>query len=97
MNVGMRIAEARRKKGLSMRQLGAAVGVSHVFVRQVETGASPLPRGRAQAFAAALGLSVADLTELDPATLAVVVARLVAAGRCARAVRVVREMAGGAA
>ena len=96
-DTGARIAEARRKKGLSQRALATAVSLSHVFVRQVEKGTTPLPRGRALAFSRVLDIPVADLVELDPATLAVVEQRLRAAGRCDRAVRLVQEMAGGGA
>lgn len=95
-SIGRRLREARRTKGLTVRALAAVVGLSHVFVGEIERGTRPLPKARREAFAAAVDLPVADLTELDPATLAVVEARLVAAGRCDRAVRVVREMAGGA-
>lgn len=96
-SIGERLRTARKSKGLTLRKLGEAVGLSHAFVGEVERGHRPLPPARREAFAKALDLAPADLTELDEATLEAVAQRLRAAGRCDRAVRLVREMAGGGA
>jgi transcriptional regulator with XRE-family HTH domain len=95
--VGERLRTAREAKGLRLKDVAVEAGVSLAFVCDVEAGNRGIAEERRAAFARAVDLPVADLTELDPATLAVVEARLVAAGRCDRAVRVVREMAGGGA
>ena len=95
--IGQRLRAAREASGLRQEDVAKAAGVSIAFVSDVERGNRGIAADRREVFARAVGLPIADLTELDPATLAVVEARLVAAGRCARAVRVVREMAGGAA
>lgn len=95
--IGQRLRAAREASGLRQEDVAKAAGVSIAFVSDVERGNRGISADRREAFARAVGLPVADLTELDPATLAVVEARLLATGRCARAVRVVREMAGGGA
>lgn len=93
--VGARLREARETKGWTQRDLGERVGLSHVFVGEIERGQSPVPKDRRAAFAKAVGLPVEDLTELDAGTLDVVEWRLRAAGGCERAVKLVREMAAG--
>lgn len=50
------LREARHKKGLSLRQLGREIGVSHVFIGEVERGKRKLPVDRAEAWADALDL-----------------------------------------
>jgi transcriptional regulator with XRE-family HTH domain len=94
--IGARIQAARENLGWRLRDLADLVHLSVPYLSDIENDRRNLPRKRVAAFAKALSLSEVDLVELDPATLAVVEAKLLATGRCARAVRVVREMAGGA-
>lgn len=79
---------------MSAGAFARALGLSVPFVRAVELGHSPLPRGRAADFARVLGVPVTDLVPLDPATLTAVADRLREAGGCDRAVGILREMAG---
>ena len=94
---GKRIRAARRARGLTLRAVGDAVGVSHVFVSKVEHDERHVPSARRAAFASLLGVSVADLTPLDPETLGAVAAHLREAGGCDRAVAIVEEMRKGRA
>lgn len=80
---------------MSLGALARALSLSTPFVRAVELGHSPLPRGRAVDFARVLHLPVADLAEVDQATLAVTIDALTAAGGCDRAVAIVEELAKG--
>jgi len=77
---------------MSLGALARALSLSTPFVRAVELGHSPLPRGRAVDFARVLQLPVADLAEVDQATLAVTIDALTAAGGCDRAVAILEEM-----
>lgn len=95
--VGARIQAARENLGWRLRDLGERVGLSVQYLSDIESDRRRLPRKRVADFAKELSLSESDLVELDPATLAVVEARLRAAGRCDRAVKLVQEMAGGGA
>lgn len=92
--VGERLRAARVAKGLRQADVAHAVGVSVPFVCDVEAGNRRITSSRRESFARALGLSVLDVTELDPTTLSVVEERLRVAGGCGRAVRVVQEMIG---
>ena len=95
--VGDRCRTARVAKGLCQADVARAVGVSVPFLSDIEAGHRRIAAHRREAFAQALGLSVSELIELDPATLAAVESRLRDAGHCERAIRVVQEMAGGGA
>lgn len=79
---------------MTLAQAAPRVGISVAYLSQVERGDAPMPLRRREAFAAVLGLPVADLTPLDPATLAVVAEQLTTLGGCDRAVAAVREMGG---
>jgi len=78
---------------MTLRGLADTVGLSHVFVGEIERGTRPLPKARVGAFAEAVGLSTSDLAELDAATLLAVITRLREDGCCSRALEIVREMA----
>lgn len=60
--IGERVAEYRRKRGLSQRDLAAAMSRSESWVSQVERGVQPVERlSILQALAQALSVSVRDL------------------------------------
>ena len=62
LGLGERVAELRRRRGISQRELGAEVGRSESWVSQVERGVMPLERlSVLQALADALGATVRDL------------------------------------
>ena len=61
-NIGPRIADLRRDRGMSQRDLAAAVGRSEGWVSQVERGVQPVHRVPVlQLLATALGVRVEDL------------------------------------
>ena len=90
--IGCRIKTARKAKGLTQRDVGTLLGLSHVFISEIERGSRSLPRARRADFAQALGLTVNSLTPLDADTIEIVANRLANYGGCARAVRRLREM-----
>lgn len=92
MTIGERIRAARKAKGLSQGELARLVGCSDCLISHIERGYSGLPRERREAFADALGLSIADLTPLDAATLDVAIGALVQIGGCDRAIVRLREL-----
>lgn len=53
---GEYLARKREEAGLSQRALAEAVGVSHVFIRNMESGQCPIPEGRRAALEEALGI-----------------------------------------
>ena len=59
--VGLLLAEARIRAGLSQGAVGECLSVSRIFVCRVETGAAKPPKARLAAWAAAIGLDVAEL------------------------------------
>ena len=67
--IGERIRTARRRRGITMRELAAEVGIHPVSVQQIETGASTASEdmlsGIALALAVPLSTFVADLPVTD--------------------------------
>ncbi len=64
--LGQKIRALRREAGLSLRELGAAVGVSLVQFQRYETGASTLSTSRLLAISNLLGVRAGSLLgELD--------------------------------
>ena len=59
--LGVTLRIARESRGMSLRTLAARVGVSHVFLHQVERGDRSLPPQRWSTLANALGLTVEQL------------------------------------
>ncbi len=59
--VGRKIRALRREAGLSLRELGAAVGVSLVQFQRYETGVSPLSTSRLLVISKVLGVRAASL------------------------------------
>jgi ribosome-binding protein aMBF1 (putative translation factor) len=57
--VGRRLREARSAGGISLEQLGEAIGVSADTVRRYETGARRIPPARLAAAVRFLGVSLA--------------------------------------
>jgi transcriptional regulator with XRE-family HTH domain len=95
--IGARLRKAREYKGLALRHLAHELDLSVALISDIERGHRSITPERRKAFAMAVDVSVEHLTPLDDDTLAVMRGRLVAAGGCARAVRLLDEMAGGAA
>jgi transcriptional regulator with XRE-family HTH domain len=67
--VGQRIREERLKRGLSLRGLARAVGVSASLVSQIETGKSQPSVSTLYAITSALGISVQDVFEAAAVTV----------------------------
>jgi transcriptional regulator with XRE-family HTH domain len=66
--LGRKIRALRREAGLSLRELGAAVGVSLVQLQRYETGVSPLSTSRLLAISTVLGVRAGSLLgEIDMA------------------------------
>lgn len=65
--IGERIRTARRRRGITMRELAAEVGIHPVSVQQIETGASTASEDMLSGIALAVPLStfVADLPVTD--------------------------------
>ncbi|MCF2527380.1 helix-turn-helix domain-containing protein [Yinghuangia soli] len=66
MHIGERVREYRLMRRLTLRQLGAAAGVSASFLSQLENGRTDASVGSLRKLATALGVSVADLIEAGP-------------------------------
>jgi len=58
------LAEARRARGMTARQLGEAVGLGESMILEVEAGRRKLLPARQEAVAAALGVTVAEVRQL---------------------------------
>lgn len=59
--LGQRIALYRAAGGLTLAELGVAVGVSHQFIQHYETGERAVPFGRLVQISRALGMSLTTL------------------------------------
>ena len=59
--IGARVREMRKQKGVSQPELGDAIGVTEQMVQKYETGASPLTVVRLYAIADRLKCSVKRL------------------------------------
>lgn len=59
--LGQRIALYRAAGGLTLAELGVAVGVSHQFIQHYETGERAVPFGRLVQIACALRVSLTTL------------------------------------
>lgn len=57
-----RIKELRHAAGLTMAQVAKALGISTVFVSNIEGGISPLPSKHTAAWALVLGVPADELT-----------------------------------
>ncbi len=66
--MSLRIRALRKAKGLTGEQLGEMVGVSKGYISEMESGKKTPGAGLVIRLADALGVSVADLYEGDPAT-----------------------------
>ena len=62
LNVGDRIRYYRQVQGLTLRELASLVGVSYQFIHMLENGKKH-NTDKIPEFAAALGISVEELTE----------------------------------
>lgn len=59
----MIVRDRRRELGMSLRELAEKLGVSHVFLGEVERGTARIPLARIAAFALALRVSQKQLFE----------------------------------
>ena len=67
--VGKRIREVREARGMTLHQLGRAVGLTWQQVQRIETGVSQLNIPRLTTFAQALGVPVSELLTEGPETV----------------------------
>jgi quercetin dioxygenase-like cupin family protein/DNA-binding XRE family transcriptional regulator len=65
--LGERIREERLKRGVGLRQLARAVGVSPSFISQIETAKSQPSVSTLYAITSALGISIEDVFDSRPA------------------------------
>jgi transcriptional regulator with XRE-family HTH domain len=56
--IGLRLRQARCKRGLTLQKLGAALGVSHQQIQKYETGADCLSAAKVVRLAEILGVKV---------------------------------------
>ena len=66
MHQGDKIREARQKKGMSQRELAAALGVSKPAISRYELGQRHLRLDQLMALAEILDIPVLELLELEP-------------------------------
>jgi transcriptional regulator with XRE-family HTH domain len=59
--LGIFLAEARFRRGLTQGELARELGVPQTFICRVETGVKAAPPARLPAWAVALGIDLADL------------------------------------
>lgn len=59
------LRDARERAGLSLREAARLLGVSHVFLGEVERGMRALPPARWQAVCEVLPVTMEKLTELE--------------------------------
>ena len=64
--LGDRLRRARQAQGLTLSQVGAALGVSHAAVSRWETGRRAPSLRLLQRLAAVLGVAPGALVDLDP-------------------------------
>jgi transcriptional regulator with XRE-family HTH domain len=65
IRVGETVRALREARGLRVGELADALGVSHSYISQIESGNKPLPPRRVRDFAAALGVRPAALVRPD--------------------------------
>lgn len=90
--IGERIRAARKARGLSVPEAAGRIGILPESLRAMETGKRRVGGFARVAVASVLGLSIADLTPLDAATLDVAIGALVQIGGCDRAIVRLREL-----
>lgn len=63
-SLGKRVAEIRKRKGLSLRDVASAGGLSHVSVHKIEAGLTPSPGLEVlRNLARGLGVTLASLVK----------------------------------
>lgn len=65
---GKRLAELRKDRGLTQTELGEQISVNQTAIGSYEIGRRRIPLSQIVPLASALGVSVAELVELQPAT-----------------------------
>lgn len=63
---GKRVAELRKARGLTQAELGEQIGVNQTAIGSYEIGRRRIPLSQVAPLAEALGVSVAELVELQP-------------------------------
>lgn len=58
------LREARKARGLSLRGLADRVGISHVYIGEVERGLKPMPESAIDTWSEAVGIDRAELWRL---------------------------------
>lgn len=62
--IGQRVAAIRKRKGLSLRAVASAGGLSHVSVHKIEAGVTPSPGLEVlRSLARGLGVTLASLVK----------------------------------
>ena len=56
--IGLRLRQARIKRGLTLQKLGASLGISHQQIQKYETGADCLSAAKVMRLAEVLGVNV---------------------------------------
>ena len=90
--VGQRIREERLKRGLSLRALARAVGISASMVSQIETGKSQPSVSTLYAITSALGISVQDVFEAAAGSIPELDAMALAVGETSRPTTVLQAL-----
>jgi transcriptional regulator with XRE-family HTH domain len=67
--LGTRVRELRRRRGMTLKDLGRMAGLSHPFLSQLERGLARPSVGSVERIADALGVSVGDLWAPDRPSL----------------------------
>jgi len=65
---GKRMAELRKARGLTQAELGDQIGVNQTAIGSYEIGRRRIPLSQVAPLAEALGVSVAELVELQPSS-----------------------------
>lgn len=65
---GKRMAELRKARGLTQAELGEQIGVNQTAIGSYEIGRRRIPLSQVAPLAEALGVSVAELVELQPSS-----------------------------
>lgn len=90
--IGGRIRAARRRRGLSLRQVAEHLDVSIPFLSDVERNRRSVTLTRAAQLAIVLGIEATSIAPLDAATLDVAIADLAKLGGCDRAIARLNEL-----
>ena len=65
---GKRLADLRKERGLTQAELGEQIGVNQTAIGSYEIGRRRIPLSQVAPLAKSLGVSVAELVELQPSS-----------------------------